>query len=226
VFFQALVPTVLPETAADIKRFFFRLAPTLLQIAHNDFGTDHAKTPEGREALRNLETILIEISNVRLAPSEKDLVFKNIDQMAAFIAVGEYAMANEAISTQLLSIIRGNKITRALFRLMEVEVQVQVYLKEKLGYLTPQIRVPEDLAALSEYGPIRVLEEEEPDGTRKAFIQVQIPEIPILRDIVLKLVRADDGVMLDLRFDALGTTLLDVPPGSYGLGLVYQPEEA
>jgi hypothetical protein len=224
VFFQTLVPTLSEEAASDIKRFFFRLVPTLIHISYNDFSLDKEKRIEGVAALRNLETILIEISNVRLAPSEKELVFRNIDQMAAFIAVGEYTMANEAISSQLLGIIRGNKLTRALFRLMEVEVTVQVYLKERFGYLTPQIRIPEDLEALGEYGPLRVLDEESAFGDRKRFIQVHIPEIQILRDIVMRLVRADGSETYDLRLDALGSAELTIPPGAYSLGLVYQPE--
>jgi hypothetical protein len=223
VFFQALVPTLSEEGGRDIKRFFFRLAPTLIQIAFHDFADDGAGRAEGRAALTNLETILIEISNVRLAPSERELVFRNIDQMASFIAAGAYAMANEVISSQLLGIIRGNKLTRALFRLMEVEVSIQVYLKERFGYLTPQIQVPEDAAVLNDYGPLRVLEEECPDGQRRWFLQVHIPEIPILRDIVLRLVDAK-GAAHDFRLDALGSVELNVPPGHYGLGLVYQPE--
>jgi hypothetical protein len=222
VFFQALVPTLAEQGAQDIKRFFFRLVPTLLHIAYNDFADEEEKRADGQSALRNLETILIEISNVRLAPSERELVFKNIDQMAAFIAVGEYTMANEVISSQLLEIIRGNKLTRALFRLMEVEANVQVYLKEKAGYLTPQIRIPEDAARLGEYGPVRMLEEDVL-GEHKLFLQVHMPEIPILRDIVLRLV-AYDGITFDLRMDALGSTELDVPAGTYSLGLVYEPE--
>jgi hypothetical protein len=221
VFFQALVPTVNGEAARQIKRFFFHLAPTLIHIAYNDFGDSGEEQAEGMAALRNLETILIEISNVRLAPSESELVFKNIDQLAAFISVGEYSMSNEVISTQLLHIIRSNKMTRALFRLMEVEVSIQVYLKEKLGYLTPQIRVPEDIDALHDYGPIRILEEEIL-GEAKTFIQVHIPEIPFLREIVLHAV-GEDGVGYDLRLDALGSTELNLPPGIYSLGLVYQP---
>jgi hypothetical protein len=222
VFFQALVPSIAEEGGRDIKRFFFRLVPTLLHIAYNDFADETEKRTEGQSALRNLETILIEISNVRLAPSERELIFKNIDQMAAFIAVGEYTMANEVISSQLLEIIRGNKLTRALFRLMEVEANVQVYLKEKAGYLTPQIRVPDDADRLREYGPVRMLEEDVL-GERKLFLQVHMPEIAILRDIVLRLV-AEDGITFDLRMDALGSTELDIPPGTYSLGLVYEPE--
>jgi hypothetical protein len=224
VFFQALVPTLIEESADDIKRFFFRLVPTLIHIAYKDFGNEASERTEGVAALRNVETILIEISNVKLAPSERELVFKNIDQLSAFIAVGEYAMANEAISSQLLGIIRGNKITRALFRLMEVEANVQVFLKERLGYLTPQIKIPGDIESLADYGPIRVLEEEEPEGPPRRFLQIQIPEIPILRDIVLRLVNDESGQTHDFRLDALGSTELAVPPGTYSLGLVYQPE--
>jgi hypothetical protein len=222
VFFQALVPTAADEGARQMKRFFFRLAPTLIHIAYNDFADDEGKRAEGRAALRNLETVLIEIANVRLTPSEGELVFRNIDQMASFISVGEYLLSNEVISAQLLQIIRGNRLTRALFRLMEVEVSVQCYLKERLGYLTPQIRLPEDLTTLEEYGPIRILEEESLEGERKCFIQVQIPEIPLLREILLRLV-APDGKTFDLRLDAVGSAELNLPPGTYSLGLVYQP---
>jgi len=223
IFFQALVPTVAEEGARQIKRFFFRLAPTLIHIAYNDFADEAEQRAEGLAALRNLETILIEIANVRLAPTESQLVFRNIDQMAAFISVGEYTMSNEVISTQLLMIIRGNKMTRALFRLMEVEVSIQVFLKERFGYLTPQLRIPEDIEALREYGPIRILEEELL-GERKMFLQIQIPEIPFLRDIVLHVVAPDGKTTFDLRLDALGSTELNLPPGAYSLGLVYQPD--
>ena len=95
VFFQALVPTLSPEGAGNIRRFFFRLAPTLIHIAYNDFGSRPSDREDGLAALRNLESILIEISSVRLAPSESELVFKSVDQMSEFIAVGEYAMAND-----------------------------------------------------------------------------------------------------------------------------------
>ena len=221
VFFQALVPTAHGDAARQIQRFFFHLAPTLIHIAYNDFGDTEEERTEGKAALRNLETILIEIANIRLAPSESELVFRNIDQLAAFISVGEYSMSNEVISSQLLQIIRSNKMTRALFRLMEVEVNIQVYLKERLGYLTPQLRIPEDLDVLQDYGPIRILEEDTLDE-RKLFIQVHIPEIPFLREIVLHAV-GEDGKTHDLRLDALGSTELTLPPGTYSLGLVYQP---
>ena len=55
------------------------------------------------------------------------------------------------------------------------------------------------------------------------FLQIQIPEIPFLRDIVLHVV-APSGKTYDLRLDALGSTELNLPPGAYSLGLVYQPD--
>ncbi len=221
VFFQALVPT-LAETSREVKRVFFRLVPTLLHIAYD---SDPTTGPEDgcAAALRNLETILIEISSVRLAPSEGELVFRSIDQMAGFIASGDYTMASEVVSQQLISLITRNKLLRSLYRLMEVEVSVQAYLKSKLGYMTPQIRLPEDAPALAEYGPVRILNEEML-GTLTRYIQVQIPDIPILRDVMLRLVRQQDRQVVDLRLDALGSAVLDVPPGTYSLGLVYEPE--
>jgi len=223
VFFQALVPTLREDAARAIKAVFFHLVPTLIHIAYNDFGEGEDAREEGRRALRLLENILIEISSVRLAPSEGQLVFKSIDQLTSFIGVGDYTLANEIISTRLLSIISRNKLTRALYRLMEVEVSIQVYLKERLGYPTPSLRVPEDFEALREYGPIRVLSEEGLDGVVRRFVQVQLPDLPILRDIVLRLVPAQGGAHHDLRFDGLGTAELDVPPGTYGMGLLYEP---
>jgi hypothetical protein len=224
VFFQALVPT-LPEAGAEaVKRLFFHLVPTLIHIAYNDFAEAETRREEGVASLRNLETILIEISNIRLAPSETDLVFRSIDQMAAFIGVGEYAMASEVISSQLLSLIERNKLTRALYRLMEVEVSVQLHLKEKLGYATPQIQLPEDAAALADYGPLRILYDEGPDGTPLRFIQVHLPDIQILKDIVLHLVSQETAASYDLRLDGLGSAELRVPPGRYAMGFAYEPE--
>lgn len=224
VFFQALLPTLAPEGAREVKRLFFRLVPTLIHIAYNDFAQEDDKRSEGRAALRNLETVLIEISTIRLTPNETDLVFRSVDQMAAFIGAGEYAMASEIISSQLLSIIARNKLTRALYRLMEVEVQVQAHLKERLGYLTPQIRLPQDVPVLGEYGPLRVFEDSGPEGDSQRFIQIQLPDIPILKDIVLHLVEEGTASSHDLRLDALGSAQLDLPDGMYSLGLIYQPE--
>jgi hypothetical protein len=222
VFFQALVPTLDAEGARQVKRFFFRLVPTLLQIAAHDFGEGRDAVAEGRAALHNLETILIEVSDVRFAPSESELVFRSIDQLAGFIAVGEYAMASRIVSAQLLELIEKNKLARALYRLMEVEVQLQRYLREQLGYPTPRLRLPEDTAALVEYGPLRVLDEESLDGETTRMIQVQVPGIPKLSDVVLHFV-AEDGRFLDLRLDALGSAELAVPAGMYALGLTYEP---
>ena len=224
VFFQALVPTLGEEGSRQVKRLFFRLIPTLIHIAHNDFADRDEGKQEGLEALRNLERILIEIAGVRLTPAESELVFRSTDHLVAFISVAEYAMANDIISSQLLSIISRNRLTRALFRLMEVEVSIQRYLKERLGYSTPRLRLPEDVPALSDYGPLRVLDEAAAEGGSKRFVQVHLPHIPILRDIVLHLVAEDGGGEHELRLDALGSAELRVPDGLYALGLVYKPE--
>jgi hypothetical protein len=224
VFFQTLAPTLAEDGAREIKRFFYRLIPTLVHVAHSGFSSDEEAASAGAEALHSLETILIEISSVRLAPSESELVFRAIDQMTAFISVGEYALASEVISSRLLSIIARNKLTRALYRLMEIEVSVQVYLKEKRGYLTPQIRLPEDEGPLADYGPIRVLREESPEGRNRRLIQIHLPHITTLRDIVLHLESAGGEDAYDLRLDALGSAELQVPDGAYNLGLIYQPE--
>jgi hypothetical protein len=224
VFIQALIPTLLPDASREIKRAFFRLAPTMLNIAYHDFAGQEEEREEGRAALRNLENILLEISSVHLAPSEGDLVFRSIEQLAALIDSGAYAMANDLVSTRLLALIRKNKVTRALYRLMEVEANVQNHLRERLGYATPQIRVPEDLAALEDYGPVRVLHEEAPGGEVKTLLQFQLPELPLLRDFVLTLVSEETGESHEGRLDNLGCVALEVAPGLYRLGLAYQPE--
>jgi hypothetical protein len=225
IFFQALVPTLSPEGASAIGRVFFRLIPTLLHIAYNDFSTSHDNRRDGLEALRNLERVLTEISSIRLAPMESDLIFRSIDQMTSFIGVGEYSMANDVISSQLLSIIERNKLQRALYRLMEAEVAVQRYLKERLGYATPRIRVPEDVPALRDYAPIRIFDEDGLDGERKRLIEIQLPHIPLLSDVVINLVGEETREQYEMRLDALGSTELDVPNDVYRLGLAYKPQE-
>jgi hypothetical protein len=224
VFFQALTPTLLEDAAGAVKRVFFHLVPTLIHISHNDFSEREEERRHGLEALRNLERILIEISHVRLAPTESELVFRSIDQLTGFIGMADYTMANDIISSQLLSIIARNRLTRALFRLMEVEVSIQKYLKEKLGHPTPQIRIPEDIPALTAYGPIQFLDETSIDGHQRLFLQVQLPDISILRDIVLHLAPESGGEPHELRLDALGSTEVSLPHDTYALGLVYKPE--
>jgi hypothetical protein len=224
VFFQALEPTLSEDASRQIRRVFFRLVPTLIHIAYNGFSDDADQQREGLKALRNLERILIEISSVRLTPNEAELVFRSIDHLSDFIAVAEYTMANDIISSQLISIIERNRLTRALFRLMEVEVAIQRYLKDKMGYSTPQFTLPRDVEVLSAYGPIRILDEQGPDGSSRRFLQVHLPDIPILRDVVLHLEPADGGEARELRLDALGSVELAVPDGTYTLGLVYNPE--
>jgi hypothetical protein len=225
VFFQALAPTLSDEHAAVVKTTFFRLVPTLVQMAWDDSNLATGRRNDCREALALLESILLEVSSVKLAPAESELLFKSLDQLASLISAGEYVMARDMVAAPLVGILRKNRVARSLFRLMEVEVAIQVYLKDRLGYLTPQIRLPEDAHALSEFGPIRVLDEVGPDGVERRYLQVQLPDIPMLRDIVVHLSTAD-GSQFELRLDGLGSVPLDVPPGLYQLGLLYSPEEA
>ncbi len=223
VFFQALLPTLHGPASRDIQHVFFRLIPVLLHIAWHDFAGQEAERAEGRKALKGLESILLEIAGVRLQPSESDLVLRSIDQVAGFLGAGEYAMAEELVTARLLAIIRKNKVARALYRIMEVEVAIQVYLKERLGYPTPQIRIPDDFGPLADYGPLRVLREEAEGGPR-TYLQLQIPDLPRLRDVVITLVRDDGAIGYELRLDALGSAPLRLSSGTWRIGLTYEPE--
>lgn len=224
VFFQALVPTLAAESSREVKATFFRLVPTLVQMAWEDLGAGVDRRREGHASLGLLEAILLEVSSVRLAPVESGMLFKSLDQLATLIAAGEYALARDVVAVPLLGILRKNRVSRSLFRLMEVEVALQVYLKERLGHAKPRIRIPEDIPALSEFGPLRVFDEEAPDGVRGAYLQVQLPDIPILSDIVVHLSRDDGGDDRRLRLDGLGSVPFDVPPGLYEIGLLYEPD--
>ena len=224
VFFQAMLPTLHGEPAREIQRLFFRLIPVLLHIAWHDFAGQETERAEGRKALKGLESILLEIAGVRLQPSESDLVLRSIDQVAGFLSAGEYTMAEDLVTTRLLAIIRNNKVARALYRIMEVEVGIQVYLKEKLGHTTPQIRIPADFAALADYGPLRVLREDLATGA-KTYLQFQIPDLPRLRDVMVTLIRDDGAIGYELRLDALGSVELRLSSGTWRIGLTYQPED-
>ena len=224
VFFQALVPTLAPEAGWEVKATFFRLAPALVQMAWDEVGPGGVSRRESGEALRLLETILLEVSSVKLAPIESGLLFKSLDQLATLIAGGEYSLARDVVAAPLLQLLRKNRVARSLFRLMEVEVVVQSYLKERLGHASPQIQVPEDIQALSEFGPLRVFDEEGHDGGRQRYIQVQLPDLQNLNDIVVRLSREDGLGARDLRLDGLGSAVFDVPPGLYRIGLLYAPE--
>ena len=223
VFFQALVPSLRGEPAREVKTTFFRLAPTLAQIAWDDFGNRADRREDGRQALRQLETLLLEVASVRLAPQESELFFRSLDQLATLMGSGEYALARDLVATPLVGILRKNRVARSLFRLMEVEVAIQSYLREKLGYKTPRLRLPDDAPALSDFGPVRVFDEEGPDGEKRLYLQLQLPDIPILSDIVVHLA-PEEGERRDLRLDALGSVRLELPPGLYRIGLGYEPE--
>jgi hypothetical protein len=224
VFFQALVPTLGREPGREVKATFFRLVPTLVQMAWEDLAEGADRGRESSEALRLLETILLEVSSVRLAPAESELLFKSLDQLSTLIAAGEYALARDVVAAPLLGILRKNRVARSLFRLMEVEVALQKYLQERLGHATPRIRIPDDLPALDEFGPLRVFHEEGPDGGQRAYLQVQLPDIPILSDIVVQLSAGDGSGPRRLRLDGLGSVPFDLPPGLYEIGLLYEPE--
>jgi hypothetical protein len=224
VFFRALVPTLSDTGSVAVKRAFFRLAPSLLQMAHDASAAQAEKGAEARAALADLERVLLEIASVRLAPLESELVLKSIDQMVAFMSAADYALASALVSTQLLSLITRNKLTRALYRLMEVEVGLQRYLKARLGYATPQVRLPGDAAALAEYGPLRIFDEPFLDGVTRRLVQVHVPNIPSLRDVVLHLVSAQTGHDHALRLDRLGSAELSLPDGLYAIGLSYEPQ--
>jgi hypothetical protein len=223
VFFQTLLPTLGPEAAWEVKATFFRLAPALVQMAWDEAGPGGVSRRESGEALRLLETILLEVSSVKLAPLESGLLFKSLDQLATLIASGEYALARDVVAGPLLDILRKNRVARSLFRLMEVEVAVQSYVKERLGHDSPQIQVPEDVPALSEFGPLRIFDEDGQLG-RKRYLQVQLPDLQNLSDIVVRLSSADGAGGRDLRLDGLGSAVFDVPPGLYRIGLLYAPE--
>ena len=223
VFFQALVPTLAAESSREVKATFFRLVPTLVQMAWEEVDDD-GRRDESHASLGLLETILLEVSSVRLAPVESGMLFKSLDQLATLIAAGEHALARDVVALPLLGILRKNRVARSLFRLMEVEVALQAYLRDRLGHATPRIRIPEDVPALSEFGPLRVFDEEGPDGVHRSYFQVQLPDIPNLTDIVVHLSRDDGGDDRRLRLDGLGSVLFDVPPGLYEIGLLYEPD--
>jgi hypothetical protein len=224
VFFQALVPTLAPESSREVKATFFRLVPSLVLMAFEDVGDAAERRRESHASLALLELILLEVSSVRLAPAESGLLFKSLDQLATLIAAGEHVLARDVVGQPLLQLLRKNRVTRALFRLMEVEVALQVYLKGRLGYSTPRIRIPDDAPALADFGPLRVFDEDGPDGVRRAYLQVQLPDLPVLSDIVVQLSPDEGGSPRKLRLDGLGSVPLDLPPGLYEIGLLYEPE--
>jgi hypothetical protein len=223
VFFQALVPTLEPQPSREVKATFFRLVPSLVLMAFEE-DDDTAGRRESHASLALLESILLEVSSVHLAPVESGVLFKSLDQLGALIAAGEHVLARDIVALPLLAILRKNRVARALFRLMEVEVALQVYLKERLGYPTPRVRIPDDVPALADFGPLRVFDEEGPDGVRRSYLQVQLPDLQNLSDVVVHLSPEGGGETRKLRLDGLGSVPLDLPPGLYEIGLLYEPE--
>jgi hypothetical protein len=223
VFFQALVPTLGEEAAREVRATFFRLVPTLEQMAWEEAAQPGERRRERHETLGLIETILLEVSSVRLAPVESGMLFKSLDQLATLIAAGEWGLARDVVAAPLLDILRKNRAKRPLFRLMEVEVQLQSYLRERLGHESPAIRIPDDVQALDDFGPLRVFEETGEDGAPQLFMQVQLPDIPNLSDIVVHLTDGNGGDH-SLRLDGLGSVPLRLPAGTYQIGLLYEPE--
>jgi hypothetical protein len=224
-FFRTLVPTLSEAGSVAIKRVFYRLVPSLLQIAFRDFSNDPEQRQEGALLLGKLERILLEISHVQLAPSESELVFQSIDQLTGLFAVGEYAMADGLVASQLLGIIQRNKVMRSLFRIMEVEAAVQEHLRTRLGHATTRMRIPHDLPALREYGPLCVFPEPGSDGRLRNVVQVHLPNIPFPQNVLLLFHDESSRQTHSLRLDPLGCAGLDLPDGDYRLGLAYEPAD-
>jgi hypothetical protein len=120
--------------------------------------------------------------------------------------------------------IRKNRVARSLPSMEGVALQR--YSQDRLGHATPSIRIPEDVPALADFGPLRVFDEDGPDGARRVYLQVQLPDIPTLSDIVVHLSRDDGAEERRLRLDGLGSVPFDVPPGLYQIGLLYEPESS
>jgi hypothetical protein len=87
------------------------------------------------------------------------------------------------------------------------------------------VRLPDDVEKLSDFGPVRLFDERGFDGTSRRYLQLQLPDIPILSHIVVHLAQVDGPEQRDLRLDGLGSVRLDLPPGLYRIGLAYSPEE-
>jgi len=62
-------------------------------------------------------------------------------------------------------------------------------------------------------------------SSRREEGQLELPDIPILSDIVVHIAEDESGEKRDLRLDRLGNVKLDLPPGLYRIGLAYEPED-
>jgi hypothetical protein len=61
------------------------------------------------------------------------------------------------------------------------------------------------------------------EGRLRRYLQIQLPDIPTLSDVVVHLAQDGGPVQRDLRLDGLGAAELDLPPGLYRIGLAYAP---
>jgi len=84
------VPTLPADSSREVRATFFRLVPTLVQMAWEDLGEAVDRRRESRASLGLLETILLEVSSVLLAPVESGMLFRSLDQLATLIPPGLY----------------------------------------------------------------------------------------------------------------------------------------
>lgn len=223
--FWMLGQTLSGETADSIKRLFFRFIPTLIQVAYRDFSDNPVCRADGVQALDKLQQMLVEISSTQLTPSESARALSSIDQMAVFIATGDYPVANSVVGSQLARFMERSRLRRALYHLMQAEAEIDRYIRERLGRGRANIQLPQDVPLLSDYAPLRIFQEPR-GGQPRQLMELQLPNIERPDDVVVRMVGAENRVPIDQRLDALGALELLVPDDSYELGLVYDPPRA
>ena len=161
--------------------------------------------------MRNLESILIEISTVRLAPSESELVFRSVDQMSEFIGVREYAMANEIIGSRLLSVVERNSFHAGPLSTHGSRGQHPGVHEGAARTLIRRSGYRRTTSSFPTTGPSGSCAKSCRTVPANTFIQVQLPHIESLKDVTLHLAPDDGGPGHDLRLDALGSAMLDLP---------------
>ena len=154
------------------------------------------------------------------------MLFKSLDQLATLIAAGEYALARDVVAVPLLG--HPAQEPRGALALPPDGGRGGAAgrtSRSGSGHATPRIRIPEDVAALADFGPLRVFDEEGPDGVRRALpagAAARHPDPQRHRRAPLARTTAADERRL--RLDGLGSVPFDVPPGLYVIGLLYEPD--
>jgi len=225
VLFWMLAQTLTDRTGTAIRRLFFRFIPTLINLAYRDFSDDPVRRADGAQALDRLQQVLVEVSTACLTPSESARVLSAVDQLAVFIEMGDYAIANQVVGVQLERFLARNSLRRALYHLMRAESEIDRYIRGRLGRGEARIRLPEDVPLLGDYAPLRIFDEPR-RGRSQRLMELQLPNIPRPEDVVVRLVGAGARTPFDRRLDNLGALELIVPDDSYELGLVYDPPRA